>query len=149
MHHDFLGLHYNERRMVLWDNGKGKFSCTTMENTVLALRNALLKPAETANKLLFVSDFATTQEELLATIERLSGEKWKTEMVISEEVVRDAKERYANGDLGAVYVLIETGFVTGEYSGHLEEEGPLSNELLNLPPKTLDEVVQDALDSFK
>jgi len=38
--------------------------------------------------------------------------------------------------------------MTGKYSGHLEEEGPPSNVLLELPPKTLDEVVQDALDSF-
>ncbi|KAK3061453.1 hypothetical protein LTS18_006250 [Coniosporium uncinatum] len=119
-------MHCHERRMVFWDDGKGKFSCTTMENTRLRYY-----PGGTAG-----------------AIERLSGEKWKTETVISEEVVRDAKERYAKGELSAVYVLIETGFMTGKYSGHLEEEGPPSNVLLELPPKTLDEVVQDALDSF-
>ena len=47
----------------------------------------------------------------------------------------------------AVYKLIETGFVTGAYGGYLEADGLLDNELLGLPPRTLDEV-KGSLESF-
>ena len=148
MHHSFLGLHVADRKMVIWDDGKGKFSCTTLENTALALRNVLLKPAETANRLVRVSDFAVSQVELLEAIESLSGEKWTTETVSSGAVIKDAKERLAGGDVFAVYKLVEAGFVTGAYGGYLEADGPLDNDLLGLPPRTLDEVVKGSLESF-
>jgi hypothetical protein len=60
IYHGFLSLHVADRKMVIRDDGKGRFSCTTLENTALALRNVLLKPAETANRLVRVSDFAVS-----------------------------------------------------------------------------------------
>lgn len=76
----------------------------------------------------------------------MSGEKWTTETVSSEAVIKDAKERLAEGDVFAVYKLI--GFVTGAYGGYLDADGPLDNELLGLLPRTLDEVVKGSLESF-
>ncbi|KAF2461303.1 NmrA-like family protein [Lineolata rhizophorae] len=150
MRHDFLGMHIPERRFVLWDEGRGKLSCTTMENTVLALRRALLKPDETANRCLYVSDFAISQAELFAEIERQAqGEKWTRETVNSEEYIRDAKKRYDHGDMKAVYDLIETGFVTGKYGGHLEAENKLDNELLGLPKNSFEDVVKEGLIAMK
>jgi hypothetical protein len=102
IYHGFHSLHAADRKMVIWDDGKGKFSCTTLENTALALRNVLLKPAETANRLARVSDFAVSQVELLEAIECLSGEKWTTETVSSEAVIKDANERLAEGDVFGV-----------------------------------------------
>lgn len=39
------------------------------------------------------------------------------ETVSSEVDIKDAKERLAEGDVFAVYKLIETEFVTGVYGG--------------------------------
>ena len=94
-----------------------------------------------------VSDFAVPQVSLLEAIESLSSEKWTTETVSSETVIKDAQERLAGGDVFAVYKLIETRLVTGAYGGYLEADGLLDNELLGLPPRTLDEVVKASLES--
>jgi hypothetical protein len=51
----------------------------------------------------------------------------------------------AAGDSNAIYALIETGFVTGRFGGHLEKEGTIMNEILGLPKKNLDDVVGEAL----
>jgi hypothetical protein len=149
MEHNFLGLRVPERKVIFYDDGKGLFSCTTLENTALALTQVLLKPEETENKLLCISDFATSQAELLKTMERLSGEKWTSEAMASENAIRGAKERYEKGDLSAVYTLIEIGFTTGRYGGHLEEDGALQNEFLGLPKRALDDVVREGLELMK
>jgi hypothetical protein len=70
---------------------------------------------------------------------------WTTEAVSSEAVIKDTKEQLAEGDVFAAYKLIETGFVTGAYGGYLKADDPLDNELLKLPPRTLDEVVKESL----
>ena len=93
MHHSFLGLHVADRKMVIWDDGKGKFSCTTLENTALALRNVLLKPTETADRLVRVSDFAVSQVELLEAIESCltkSGRQRRSVLWLSLRTLRAA-----------------------------------------------------------
>ena len=143
--HSFLGINFAERKFKVWDDGEGFFSTTLLEDTADAVVAALKKPEQTANQLLFISNFATTQNELFAAIEELTGEKFEREYVKSEEIIRDAHKRIAEGDRFAIDNTIETGFVTGRYSGHLEKEGPLANELLGVPKRELRDVLKEAL----
>ena len=148
MEHDFLGMHVREKRFVLWDEGEGYFSCTTEENTALAVVNALSRhPEETKNKNLFLSDFAITQRQLLAEIERQTGEKFSVEKLDSYKLIEEKQAAFEAGDRYATYALIETGFVTGRYGGHLEKSGEILNEELGLPRQNLQEVVANALKS--
>ncbi|SPJ77917.1 related to 2`-hydroxyisoflavone reductase [Fusarium torulosum] len=144
--HDFLGMHIKEKKFVLWDDGNGWFSTTTEDNTSLAMVNALSKKwEETKNKVVWLSDFAITQNMLLETIERVSGQKLAVEKVDSYQLIKEKQAAVAAGDSYAVYPLIETGFVTGRFGGHIEKEGTIMNEVLGLPKKNLDDVVREAL----
>lgn len=148
--HEFLGMHIASRRFVFWDDGEGWFSATTEENTALALVNALTqKWEETANRVVWVSDFAVTQKMLLEAIERITGDKFETEVVSSEEFIREKQKAVAAGDIEATYALIETGFVTGRFGGHLEKEGEIMNKVLRLPKVSFEEVVRAAVDGAK
>ncbi|GJC78512.1 isoflavone reductase IRL [Colletotrichum liriopes] len=145
MVHEFLGMHVKEERFVLWDNGEGLMSFTTEENTAAGLVRALQIPAETKNTNVLLSDFAVSQKQLLEAIERIQGVKYATETIDSRVLIEEKQAAVRNGDASATFSLIETGFVTGKYGGHLEEEGVIMNEKLGLPKKSLDEVVQAAL----
>lgn len=148
--HDFLGMHLKEKRFVFWDDGEGWFSCTTEENTALALvRSLTRKWEETKNRIVWLSDFAITQKQLLEAIERLGGEKLNVERVNTDELIKEKQAAVAAGNQFATFDLIETGFVTGRFGGHLEKEGTIMNDLLELPKKSLDEVVRAALDAVK
>ncbi|KAI9163705.1 Phenylcoumaran benzylic ether reductase TP7 [Paramyrothecium foliicola] len=148
--HNFLGMHLKEKKFVLWDDGEGWFSCTTEENTALGLVHALTKRwEETKNRIVWLSDFAITQNTLLEALERLGGEKLTTETIDSAEFIKQKQAAVEAGDVYATFDLIETGFVTGRYGGHLEEEGEVMNDLLELPKKSLDEVVKAALDAVR
>ncbi|TGJ87656.1 hypothetical protein E0Z10_g1156 [Xylaria hypoxylon] len=145
---NFAGMHVQEQRFVFWDDGTGYFSCTTEENTVAGLLQALKVPEETKNTNVFLSDFAITQKQLLDAIERIQGVKYKTETINSEKFIEEKKEAERQGDNFATAALIETGIVTGRYGGHLEKEGVIMNEKLGLPKRTLDEAVADGLKSM-
>ncbi|KAI9714419.1 MAG: hypothetical protein M1820_000380 [Bogoriella megaspora] len=150
MQHKFFGLQPGEKKLIMWDDGKGLFSSTRMENTIKAVVNSLLLPPEkTANRPLYIHDFVATQAELLATIEKVSGEKWAVERVNTDAVIRDANQRLADGDTTALWDLINTGFASGRYGGNLTEWGPLDNELLDLQPANLEDVVREGLERFK
>ncbi|KAI0185927.1 NmrA-like family protein [Xylaria flabelliformis] len=144
---NFAGLHALERRFVFWDDGTGYFSCTTEENTAAALLQALKIPEETKNMNVCLSDFAITQRELLDAVERIQGVKYTTETINSDELIKENQEAARQGDALATLALIQTGFATGKYGGHLEKEGVIMNEKLGLPKHTLDEVVSEALKS--
>jgi hypothetical protein len=150
MAHDFLGMHVGERRFVFWDDGEGYFSCTTEENSALGLVNALLAAGTDRdvwkNTIIYLSDFAITQKQLLEAIERIQGVKYVTESIDSYKLIEEKQAAVAAGDVTTgTFALIETGFVTGRYGGHLEKEGEIQNDKLGLPKKTLDEVVEAAL----
>ncbi|KAH6974442.1 hypothetical protein BKA56DRAFT_490849 [Ilyonectria sp. MPI-CAGE-AT-0026] len=148
--HDFLGMHIKEKKFVFWDDGEGWFSATTEENTALALVNALTKKwEETKNRIVWLSDFALTQKMLLEAIERIGNERFTTETVNTVDFIKEKQAAVASGDHFATYDLIETGFVTGKFGGHLEKEGEIMNDLLSLPKKSIDEVVKVALNAVK
>lgn len=146
--HEFLGMHVKERRFVIWDDGEGWFSTTTEENTALAVVNALAKAwEETKNTVVWLSDFAMTQNMLLDAIQRTSGHEYTVEKISSSDFIKEKQAAVDAGDKYATYALIETGFVTGRFGGHLEKEGTIMNNLLGLPQRDLDEVVRSALEA--
>ncbi|KAI1110173.1 NAD(P)-binding protein [Nemania sp. NC0429] len=145
----FMGWHFREKKFVLWGDGTGYFSCTTVPNTAAGLVQALKMREETKNQNIFLSDFATTQKQLLDAIERIEGVRYKVESIDGEKVIAEKQEEVRRGieSAASIYPLIEGGFATGRYGGHLEEEpgAVIMNERLGLPKKTLDEVVAAAL----
>ncbi|EHK23109.1 uncharacterized protein TRIVIDRAFT_27827 [Trichoderma virens Gv29-8] len=152
MAHDFLGMHIGERRFVFWDDGEGYFSCTTEENSAQGLVNALLTAGTDRdvwkNTNVYLSDFAITQKQLLEAIERIQGVKYTTESIDGHKFIEEKQAAVAAGNATATFDLIETGFVTGRYGGHLEKEGEIQNDKLGLPKQTLDEVVKAALEAY-
>jgi uncharacterized protein YbjT (DUF2867 family) len=144
--HDFLGMHIKEKRFTLWDDGEGWFSTTTEENTALALVVALTqKWEETKNTVIRLSEYAITQNMLLEAIQRISGHRYAVEKINTDAFIREKQAAVAAGDASATYALIETGFVTGRFGGHLEKEGSIMNDLLGLKKRPLDDIIREAV----
>lgn len=145
LRNNFLGLDYANRTVTFTNSGAGFFSTTTLNNTALALNRILLNPDTTANQIVFTSDFATSQKEIVETIERLTGEAWQWKSIDTAEVIPALKAAWGKGEAYAGYGLINIGFTEGGYSGHFEPERQIRNKELGLPEKTLEGVVKEAL----
>ena len=146
---NFLGLDYANKTITFADAGKGKFSTSTMSNTALALNQSLLNPQLTANKVVYISDFATSQSELVATIEKVSGMSWTRKSIDSIAATEDYNRKVDEGDIMSIYKLVELGFVGGGYGAWLEENERLWNEQLRLPKARIEEVVKNSLEKMK
>jgi hypothetical protein len=148
MQRDFMGLHVREKKVVFWNAGTARFAMTTMEQTALAVRRSLLvDPVKTANRTLYVQEFATSQAELHKAIEKITGEKWSTESIDSRTLIADAKHRFARGDVSGAFALTETGFATNVGSATDFTQRGTDNDLLGLEPQSIDEVIKAALEA--
>jgi hypothetical protein len=121
-------------------------SCTTEENTALAIVRALtVATEETRNRNVFLQDFSVSQNELLAEVERQTGAKFEVTRVDSRKLAEEKMAEFAAGDKFAQYPLINIGFMTGRYGGFLEKEGVILNGKLGLKKTTLSDEVAAGL----
>ena len=114
----------------------------------MAVKHILLAPDKTANKYLMISNFAATQREVVASLEKLSGHSYATENVSLKEKIEKAQQTLAKGDRTGRYNIIRGAFFGGRYGAHFEVEGELANELVGLPKVGLDEVVREVLEKY-
>lgn len=127
------------------NDGTGYFSTIMLNITALAPNSIILNATTTANQIVFTSDFATNQKEIVETIERLMGEKWERKSIGTNETIPALKSAWKNGDAHAGHGLINICFTEGSYSGHFEPSRYIWNQELNLPMKMIEEVVKEAL----
>lgn len=126
----FIGFNTVQRKVVLYDGGKCRFSTTTLPSIGAAVASVLSHPQETENKYLLVQSTVTTQLEMLAVFEKLTGTKWEVEHKDTAEVERKVNEDLAKGDYSTISgLLYRVAFGEG-YGGEFLED---SNELLGIP----------------
>ncbi|KAH7064994.1 hypothetical protein B0J12DRAFT_748999 [Macrophomina phaseolina] len=151
---DFFKINIPGRKAKIFDSGTHKFTVTTLPNVALATARILQDPGRTANRYLYFQDFACSSRDIVAELERQSGEKWELEHVSSEREIANAREGIARGDVGAMYDLLSISFVGDAEvpcGTWFEETGlELANELIGgLPKVTLGDVVREVLDRNK
>jgi nucleoside-diphosphate-sugar epimerase len=134
------------RSATIYDSGNARFTVTTSTNTALAVVKALLKPEETANKHIFLSDFTTTPRAIISALEQATGEKFSITQKDGASELKSSRERYDNGEAVALYGILTVSFVGDVDIGYdFEREQVVWNEKLGLPKVRLEEVVEEAV----
>lgn len=104
----------------------------------------LKKPEETANKYLFISSVETTQNEILAALEEITGAKWTVNNTTTKEQVDAANQKLGAGDFNGALALVRAtsfGDIPGLKSNYTKDE-VLANNLLGLKPATVTDTVK-------
>ncbi|KAF2026306.1 NAD(P)-binding protein [Setomelanomma holmii] len=134
-----LKFDVKDRKAYILDGGKIKFSGSNLDFIGKAVIKILEKPAETANKLLYVHSSYVTQLELLEALENATGDKFKRIDQDSEEELKVARPKMLSGDREAREEVVAVwGVVASDWK---EKEG-FANTLLGLQEDDLDETVQ-------
>lgn len=81
----------------------------------------------------------------MATLEKLTGQKWERKYVNSGERIKDGKERIRSGDVTGVHELIKSAFLVEGLRMDFEKGEALANEMLGLPVVRLEDVVREIL----
>ncbi|MCJ1379505.1 hypothetical protein MMC17_002606 [Xylographa soralifera] len=135
----FMGFDLTSHKATIFDDGTTKWATGTLAQIGLGVKNAMLAPEKTANRYVYVSSFVISQNDILASLEKATGQKWDVTHVDGEEVKRAALAR--DFDMSVVMDLIRYMHFVDGYGGNYVEAGKGSNELLSLKTENLDETI--------
>lgn len=144
----FLGYDIANHKATIWNSGNERFSCSTTPNVARAVLQVLSQPDVTANRYIYTSSFEITQNEILASLEKVTGGKpWGVEHVTSENQIKAGKEAMAKGDFIGTGKLALAASFGGIYGADFVAEGKLANEMLGVPKENLDHVLKGIVES--
>ena len=124
----FLGFDLKSKTATIFDSGDTLTNFTLLSTVGKATSAILEKPAETANRYIFINSFRTTQNHILAALKKATGEEWKMKKATCEKQSRIGKEKMESDDWSGVghAIIVEASmtFTVGR---------ELDNKLLGLP----------------
>ncbi|KAH6977509.1 isoflavone reductase [Ilyonectria sp. MPI-CAGE-AT-0026] len=140
----FVGFDFATKTSTLIDGGKTRFTTSNVAQIGRALVAVLSHATETANKLVFVESFTTTQLEIHAALEKASGEEWKVVNKTSESVRAEGFKLLGEGKILEGGGSLITALVLGKegLEDHSDVEGGIWNSRLGLPVETVEETVK-------
>ncbi|KAK7428250.1 hypothetical protein QQZ08_005147, partial [Neonectria magnoliae] len=140
----FLEFDIAQRNATIWDGGNKRFTLTNGKQLGQAVVSVLEHPQETNNRYLYIYSVATSQSEILAALEEVSGAKWTRNATTTEEQVSEARKKLSAGDFKGALILVRAtafGNISGLRSDYTKEEN-LANEVLGLETETVQDVVK-------
>lgn len=145
----FGGFKVPSREATIWDSGNNTSSFSTRFTIGEAVARTLLHPEKTENRYLYISTLETCQNDILASLKRVTGDSdWKVTHVSSEEKIKQGREMIEKGQfLMGSGTLALTAAYGGGYGGDFKKEGKLANEVLGLPEEEPDVVIRKILET--
>ena len=137
-----LELDKTTQTAKIWDSGNKPFHASNLPFVGQGVRAVLRRPEHTANKYLSIASFKSpTQNEVLASVEKLTGSKWNHLHVSSVEQTRLGLEALQSKEFGDAFkpLLLSYYYGDGIDSGFRNEE--IANELLGLHYESLDDTL--------
>jgi hypothetical protein len=144
----FMGFDLKEHKAIIYNDGNDAWSTTTFATIGLAAKNAMLIP-ETANKYVFIDSFTGSQNQVLASFEKVTGKKWEAVHVNAEEEKKVGLEKISKGEFSGAMLLVRYINCVDGHGGNYAQYENTANQLLSLPKENLDEVVAQIVKGFE
>src|SRR6201999_1371973 len=101
------------------NDGSMRSSNTTLARVAEATVRILERPEATANCTLMIQSFCISQNDILRSLEKATGEKWVPEYVDAEDFINEHK---AKADAGSKQSVEELIFALGVIDSNWEEK---------------------------
>ncbi|TVY83400.1 Isoflavone reductase-like protein [Lachnellula suecica] len=136
------GFNINTSQAVIMDGGNRAYSASNMSQIGNAVVAVLAKPEETANQFLYIDSFTTTQNEILAELEKATGKKWEVTHSTSDAAAKEGTELFGKGDFAGLFLLLSAIMLGEGYGSDFTQDAALANQKLGLPEQSLAETVK-------
>lgn len=136
----------------IWGDGNTKFSATTRDSIGLAVTNILENPAETKNKMVYISSFEISLNDLLAAYKSVTGvSEWNIGYGDIDEGIEEAKHTSATSEdmREKMRAVGRLGLLVGlkeELGADFVAAGLSDNELLGVPRGDLEQTIASSLE---
>lgn len=141
----FFQFNWNEKKATLVNDGTMQWPATTLDTVALAVVRVIEKEEATANQILLIQDFMTSQKEILDEIEKRTG-SWNAEKRGLESWLEEAKEKVKQGNNQELGKLT---FAVAQQAGDWSEKENFANKLLQLPTKTFEKEIGPVIESLQ
>jgi len=130
------------RKAFVQDGGDIKFSVSNLDFIAKAVVRVLERPEATKNRMLYIHSFHVTQNEVLAMLEKVTGEKFEIIQQSSEEELKALRPKMLDGDHEAMEMTVGIwGLVASDWAGKED----FANEVLGLEEEDLETTVRRVL----
>lgn len=135
------------KNAIIYDSGDHEWAGTTLRTIGYATAGIVQHPAQTENRSIFIADFHTSTNQLVAELEKQTGFKFTRVQKDSREVLNAAIEGFKQDPTSFSYIqqIIVPSFVgdAPEHvaDSHWKEQAAIDNKLLGLSTVSLSEVV--------
>ncbi|KAH6673921.1 hypothetical protein F5X68DRAFT_246664 [Plectosphaerella plurivora] len=129
MAQNMLSFDIGKKTAVIWDDGETKFHTTNIGDIGTALVNLFSNSeilSQVENTYVYISSFETTQNQILAELERATGTTFEVQRVRSEDMKTRALTALAGGDwssIGALLHYLAWGEAKLGHYGELADQG--------------------------
>jgi hypothetical protein len=137
----FMGFDIPNRKAIIYNDGEGSWSTTTLSSIGLAVKNSLLEPEKTANRYIYTASFTVKQNEILKALEKITNSEFNVDWVDAEAQKATGIEKVSKGDFSGAMLLIRYINSVDGNGGNYALYHPTDNELLSLPKEDLEEVL--------
>ena len=141
----YIGFDLQGKKATIIGEGNVPWSTTTRASIGIAIKNALLNPEKTANKYLYINSFTVSQNQVLESLEKATGEKWDVTRIDGEDRKAVGLDKAAKGEMVGLLMLTQYATFTDGYGGNYAQYRENANELLGVPKVDLDEVVREVV----
>lgn len=107
----------------------------------------VLQRPEAGNRFVYVADYRTTQNEILAGLEKAAGgEKYQITKVNSAEEYKESLPKVLQGDYSVAMNLLRSVIYSGDSIYDYDKNHGLDNDKLDLPkPEPLEEFLAEII----
>lgn len=149
-----MGFDIGAQKAFIWDDGNTRFSGIDSDDLGKAVVNIFHKPAETANKFMYISSLTATQNETLEALEKATSSKWGLSRLTTSEQVDGAQEALAKGQFSGALTLVKATCWSNlpglKQHFEVDEKENLANDVLDLGGgKSVQDVVDKVVASRK
>ncbi|KAJ5118892.1 uncharacterized protein N7443_007822 [Penicillium atrosanguineum] len=140
----FLEFDISTRTATIWDGGDKSFTLTNEKQLGQSVISVFENPRETSNQYLYVASVETTQNEIVTTLEKVTGGRWTINNTTTDEQVSAAIEKLTAGDFSGAFTLVRAtcfGNTPGLRANYLREE-KLANDMLGLEMETVEDTIR-------
>ncbi|KAF3005219.1 hypothetical protein E8E14_000936 [Neopestalotiopsis sp. 37M] len=143
---NFLHFNLQTKTADILDDGTYRSSTSTLARIAEAVVKVLKDEDVGRNKMLFMQSFCVSQLDVLASLEKATGEKWKVNWLKSDDFIKGNKAKADAGDKDAIEHLV---FALGALDGDWEKKDGFAMDVLGLQNQDLDEIVKGVVDEVR
>ncbi|KAB8416412.1 hypothetical protein FH972_024931 [Carpinus fangiana] len=139
----WLRVDLKNRSVQILNDGTAKFSTSILPRVGESVVQVLKHEAETRNRYIYTQSFNVSQQDIVKSLEAVSGQKWAVDFLDEETFIKD---NATQGDADDMKRIENVVFAQAVLDCDFEKEG-LSNDVLGLQAHSLDAEIEKILNS--